>query len=88
MFCSYDQFLAFRSEAISISASIQDKKDPDYDRNYAGGVLDPQCEQLSQMPLKDGFLDLDAIKTKKYRTKHFLEYQTKSWASLNLPKKA
>ena len=87
IFCSYDQFIAFRDDAINISLAIQDKKHPDYDEDYGGGIVDPQCEQLTQMPLKDGFLDEDALKTKKYRKKHFLEYQTKSWASLNLPQK-
>lgn len=84
---SYDQFLAFRQMIISESIALQtDKEEKDY---YKGGTLDPQCEQLSQMPLTpDGYLDTDAITSKQYGSLSFLEYPTKSWKSLNFPKKA
>lgn len=82
VYCSWDQFLAFRQMAISQSLDLMEKEK----ENYVGGILDPQCEQLSQMPLDAaGFLDKNAIRTKQYGSLTFLEYPTKSWKSLNFP---
>lgn len=84
VFCSYDQFLAYRQMIIAESFALRDR-----DKKYIGGILDPQCEQLSQMPLTtEGYLDEDAIKTKQYGSLTFLEYPTKSWKSLNFPQKS
>lgn len=81
VFCSWDQFLAFRGMIIAQSSDLSKTDD-----NYKGGILDPQCEQLSQMPLTStGFLDEKAIETKQYGSLTFLEYPTKSWKSLNFP---
>ena len=83
VFCSWEQFLAFRQGAINQSIFLT-KVVP----SYLGGIVDPQCEQHSQMPLDaNGYFDKKALKTKQYNTLSFLEYPTKSWSSLNLPKK-
>lgn len=81
VYCSWDQFIAFREAIISESLYMKDKE-----KKYTGEILDPQCEQLSQMPLDAaGFLDENAITTKQYGSLTFLEYPTKSWKSLNFP---
>ena len=83
VFCSWEQFLAFRNAAIIKSQILQG-----LGGSYKGGIVDPQCEQLSQMPLTSlGFLDENAIKNKTYNTLSFREYPTKSWVALNLPQK-
>ena len=87
VYCSWEQFVAFRQEALSISSSLQKT-----DTNYTGGIVDPQCEQLSKMPLvaygtTKGQLDTAAITSGQYSSLSFREYPYKSWAALNLPKK-
>ena len=84
VYCSWDQFIAFREAIISESVYMKATE-----KKYTGEILDPQCEQLSQMPLDGfGFLDENAIRTKQYNTLSFLEYPTKSWKSLNFPSRS
>ena len=87
-YCSWDQFIAFRQEAISCSAALKNLSAS----GYTGGIVDPQCEQLSKMPLvaygtNKGQLDTAAITSGKYSSLTFREYPYKDWKSLNLPKK-
>ena len=87
VFCSWDQFIAFRQEAISKSAALKKSSTA-----YTGGIVDPHCEQLTKMPLiaygtNKGQLDTAAITSGKYSSLSFREYPYKSWAALNLPKK-
>lgn len=82
VYCSWNQFLAFREIAMSKSLDLMENDK----ENYTEGILDPQCEQLTQMPLTPtGYLDTTAITTKQYGSLTFLEYPTKSWKSLNFP---
>ena len=81
VFCSWDQFLTIAKHYQN--AALQLGKTNLSARNYQ-----PQVEQMSQMPLFYGHLDLDAIKgEKQYETLTFYEYPTKSWSSLDLPEK-
>lgn len=81
VYCSWDQFIAFREAIINESFCMKNNEE-----KYTKEILDPQCEQLSQMPLDAaGFLDKNAITTKQYGSLTFLEYPTKSWKSLNFP---
>ena len=87
VYCSWDQFIAFRQAAISKSAHLKKT-----DTNYTGGIVDPQCEQMSKMPLiaygtNKGQLDVAAITSGQYSSLSFREYPYKNWAALNLPKK-
>ena len=87
VYCSWDQFIAFRGEAIARSAALKKK-----DTKYTGGIVDPQCEQLTKMPLiasgtNKGQLDTAAITSGQYSSLSFREYPYKNWSSLNLPKK-
>lgn len=65
VYCSWDQFVAFRGEAIAYSSLFQKT-----DAKYTGGIVDPQCEQLTKMPLiadgdQKGQLDINAIISKR-----------------------
>ena len=86
VYASWGQFIAFRQAAIAASAKLADPKTGD--ANYTGGIVDPQCEQLTQMPLDDnGNLDTAAITSGKYKSREFREYPCVSWNGLNLPRK-
>ena len=92
VFCSWNQFIAFRQAAISRSAGLASLTGPAKDPNYTGGIVDPHCEQLTKMPLiatgaNRGQLDTAAITSGNYASLSFREYPYKNWSSLNLPKK-
>lgn len=92
VYCSWDQFIAFRQAAISQSAGLASLTGPLRDQNYTGGIVDPQCEQLTKMPLvaygtNKGRLDTAAITSGQYSSLSFREFPYKSWKELNLPKK-
>lgn len=91
VFCSWNQFLAFRGKALAASAELSSPASSEYGF-YVGGIVDPQCEQLTQMPLVAtgrwrGYLDVDAIINQNYSSLEFRSYPYKSWSGLNLPKK-
>lgn len=73
VFCSWAQYLAAREMYLKKS----------------GGEYDCQCEQLTDMPLTEtGHLDMEAIEQKKpYETLSFREFPSRSWSSLNIPRK-
>lgn len=80
IFASWSQFIAFRQKAIANSMSLS-KNDKD---KYKSGIVDPQCEQLERMFLKNGFMkdpETDPVLLS------FREFRSKSWEDLNLPKK-
>ena len=92
VYCSWDQFITLRQWAISSSVALSSPTSSEKDKNYTGGIVDPQCEQLSKMPLvaygaNKGQLDQAAITSRQYSSLSFREYPYKSWAALNLPKK-
>ena len=92
VFGSWNQFIAFRQAAISRTAGLSSPLSTAKDPNYTGGIVDPQCEQLTKMPLiaagaNRGQLDIAAIASGRYASLSFREYPYKNWSSLNLPKR-
>ena len=89
-FIGWSQFLAYRDYAISASKKVQDT-----DTAYTGGIVDLQCEQLSQIPLTDaGFVDEECMNVVgsglapdafKAHTLKFLQYRVADWSALNMP---
>lgn len=90
IFMGWSQFLQYRDFAISASKALQST-----DVNYNGGIVDLQCEQLSQIPLtEDGYVDVDYMREGgsglsadafKAHMQKFLQYRVANWSTLDMP---
>ena len=80
IFASWSQFIAFRQAAVAKSMSLSKN-----DKKYTSGIVDPQCEQLQRMFLRDGYM-IDPDEDKK-ESLSFREYPSTSWSAMDLPKK-
>ena len=86
----WSQFLQYRDFAISASKALQST-----DVNYNGGIVDLQCEQLSQIPLTEyGYVDVDYMREGgsglsadafKAHMQKFLQYRVANWSTLDMP---
>lgn len=88
VFCGWDQFLVVIRRYQRASQILMRKKKP-----LLTEVYQPECEQLEQMPLNNGYLHtvqktggVTEIST-SYRTLEFRDHPIKNWSSLNFPKK-
>lgn len=78
VFCSWDQYIAIRQAYLDASTALERQITSPYEL---------QCEQQRQMPLDNkGYIDTDALTSKKYYTANYKVYPSMSWGGLNLPK--